>query len=191
MHTAATALSPFVKHTIKVTLWSTFAASGVFLMLLAPMWTCGSSCRSQPLDASPSQARLDAFMASHGPDASFSAQETLELQLGALGSNAALGDDFGIRYAFALASDANRAATGPIERFTRMVKAGYRPLLDYKTVEVEPMGGCSSRKSFLVHVVGQDDEKTTYAWSMSRRASDGAWATDAVLELDPADLPGH
>lgn len=131
---------------------------------------------------------MAAFMQTHGPDASFSAQQTLELQLGALGSNAALGEDFGIRYAFALASDDNRAATGPYARFARMVKAGYAPLLDYQTVEVEPLGGCNSRASFLVHVVDVNGEKTTYAWSLSRRDSDGAWATDGVLEVDAEAL---
>lgn len=190
MHTVASALSPFVNHTLKVTLWSMCAASGVFLILLAPMWTCGSACRTRSLPAPIQQDRVAAFMATHGPDASFSAQETLELQLGALGSNAALGDDFGIRYAFALASDDNRAITGPYDRFARMVKSAYSPLLDYKTVETESLGGCSARKTFLVHVVDEHDVMTTYSWSLSRQV-DGAWATDSVLELAPDEIPAH
>jgi hypothetical protein len=185
MNTVATALSPFVKHTIKVTLWSTFAASGVLLILLAPMWTCGSACRTRALQAPLAEDRVAAFMATHGPDASFSAKETLELQVGALGSNAALGDDFGIRYAYALASDDNRAATGPYDRFAMMVKTSYAPLLDFKTVEIEKLGGCSTGETFLVHVTDDDDIMTTYAWSLSPRSSDGAWATDSVLEVDP------
>ena len=187
MQTIATALSPFIRHSIKIMIGAVWVTSAAVVVSLSPLWTCEAACGAERGRGRPVDERMAALLSCHTPVGSMSARETLELQLGALRSNAALGDDLGIRYAFALASHDNRVSTGPYARFAVMVKTHYAPLLAAQTVEVEPLGGCVKRASFLVHVIDHQRSKTSYRWSLSRRTTDEAWATDSVLEVSADD----
>ncbi len=65
------------------------------------------------------------------PHPKYSPADVVRIQLQALRNNGA--DDAGIALAFRFASPANRAQTGPIERFARMIKLGpYALMLNYR-----------------------------------------------------------
>ena len=62
------------------------------------------------------------------------AEEVVRVQVEALGANDTPTPDAGIATAFRFASPGNRAATGPLERFTRMVKGPvYGDMIDATT----------------------------------------------------------
>ena len=114
-------------------------------------------------------------------------------------------DDYGIEVCFSFASPTNRAATGPLERFSNMVKKGYPELVncreyvvhDGAVPEVTPAGPLpgvgvgvadpsTSRRTFLVSVSTADGGRHLFAWHLSRQSKEplvGAWMADGVQQL--------
>lgn len=121
------------------------------------------------------------------PSPHYTPQQVIEIQLGALGSNAAWGEDRGLEVTFGFASLANRAMTGPSARFAAMVRSSYGALLDHEGARIGPFEASGRRVVFPVMVTAKDGSEHGYAWVLSRQA-DGpyadCWMTDAVVPVD-------
>ena len=122
-----------------------------------------------------------------GPDPSpeWTPAEVIRMQVEALQHNDTPSQDAGIATAFRFASPGNRAATGPLARFTDMVHGpGYRAMLDFERAEyglIRVEGDQAAQEVTLVH---DDGRRTTYLFGLSRQsggACDGCWMTDAVM----------
>ena len=110
--------------------------------------------------------------------------EVVRLQVEALGRNDRPAPDAGIGTAFRFASPSNRAATGPLDRFARMVKEGYADMLTFEQAEYGPLRVDGDRAAQEVTLVQPDGRRTTYLFALSRQtggAYDECWMTDGVL----------
>lgn len=93
--------------------------------------------------------------------------------------------DAGIAVAFRFASPGNRQATGPLPRFTAMIRSGYADLLGFQRAEYGEPQIRGDRAVQAVTLVQRDGRRVTYGFALSRQAGgpcDGCWMTDAVVE---------
>jgi len=115
---------------------------------------------------------------SRGPEA------VVELQVAALATNDDPFENAGIGVAYNFASPANRRATGPFDRFVRMVTGPrYAPMVDHVEATLEPMERDGSRAEQRVTLTGPDGRTETYSFELSNERSgdlDGCWLTDGV-----------
>ena len=135
---------------------------------------------------------VTALLLSFSPDATpspeLSVKAVVELQLEGLRRNPTLPNDAGIRLAFRFASPANKAQTGPVERFIPMVKSPtYAPLLGFDDASVAVISD-APEGAHLVVEVRRGDTANMYMWVLSRQ-SNGAWMTDAVVPIEPDEAP--
>ena len=115
------------------------------------------------------------------PRPGLSPEEVIRIQLEALRHNDE--NDRGIEVAFRFASPANRANTGPLSRFIRMIKQGpYALMLDFRTArygELELWGGRARQRVTLT----SPRARISYWFHLSRQTGApcaGCWLTDAV-----------
>lgn len=121
------------------------------------------------------------------PSPELTPAQVVEIQLGALGANAAWGDDRGIALAFRFASPSNRAATGPLPRFVRMVRGGYGALLDHRESHLGALEVRGNEAAVPVIVIDAAGERHGFVWFLRRQdggAEEGCWMTDAVMPVE-------
>lgn len=92
-------------------------------------------------------------------------------------------------------SPENRAATGPLPRFARMVEGPtYRALLDHRRYAIGPVEARRDQTFVPVIVEARDRRDYGFVWVLRRPtqgALRGCWVTDAVIPaaLSPGDAP--
>jgi hypothetical protein len=162
----------------------------VLLVALAIVVLAGACARQESAIPASSAAQVNAQLQ---PDPSFSPQEVVRIQVEAMQQNDTPEPDSGIRIAFRFASPANKATTGPIERFMALVKnPEYRALLNSRSIEygeTEVMGNEAAQPVFIE---GASGERVAYLFLLSRQADEpfvDCWMTDAVLRLDSPGQP--
>ncbi|MEM0963344.1 MAG: DUF4864 domain-containing protein [Bacteroidota bacterium] len=148
------------------------AASAFLIVLLLPVLVIAS----RPSDPEPS------------PD--LSPVEVIRIQVEALQNNDEPRPNAGIALAFSFASPENRAATGPLPRFTAMVRGPvYGDMLGFDRAEYSAPVVEGSRAAQLVTLYHNDGREATYVFQLSRQEGgryDGCWMTDGVMRRDPA-----
>lgn len=112
------------------------------------------------------------------------AETVLVKQLTALKENDSKGKDSGIRTAWRYAHPNNQRSTGPVERFTRMLKSpAYRPLLNHDSHRVALSQEASGTAVYRVTVFTQTSAPLIYTWVLEKvesGARKGEWATTIV-----------
>ena len=119
------------------------------------------------------------------PSPDLSPAEVVRIQVEALKRNDDPTPGAGIATAFRFASPGNRAATGPLPRFDRMVRAGYADLLGFARAEYGDLTVTGDRAVAAVTLVLRDGRRVTYGFALSRQTAGayaGCWMTDAVVE---------
>ena len=158
----------------------------------------GSARRYRPREASSRRRRISAVLASllllaatsvmgqeaPQPNPSLTAERVVNIQLDALQDNDEPTPDAGIRLAWRFAHPANRAMTGPLERFTQMLNnRTYAPLLNHRRHAIEPVRKGDAVAAFRVTVIPQDGPVLVYRWTVEKVAEGrlaGAWMTTTV-----------
>jgi hypothetical protein len=116
------------------------------------------------------------------PDPSLTPEQVVRIQLEALEGNDE--DDRGIALAFRFASPANRQSTGPIERFTAMLKGPlYSPMLGFIEAEYGNTGVRGESARVKVKLFGTGGQVIVYVFYLSKQTEDpysDCWMTDAV-----------
>jgi hypothetical protein len=118
------------------------------------------------------------------PSPDLTPAEVIRVQVEALGSNDEPEPDAGIRAAFRFASTSNRAATGPLDRFTQMIKTGYADMLTFERAEYGALRVEDDVAAQEVTLIQADGRRTTYLFGLSRQEAgeyEGCWMTDTVL----------
>lgn len=119
------------------------------------------------------------------PDQSYSPTQVVSLQLEGLAENNDPFENAGIGTAYNFASPANRRATGPFDRFVRMVNGPqYAPMVDHVEATTGPMEQSGSRAEQRVTLTGPDGRTATYVFGLSKQSSgpfEGCWLTDRVV----------
>ena len=124
------------------------------------------------------------------PSPDLAPEEVIRLQVEALQTNDEPSDDAGIATAFRFASPENQAVTGPLERFTEMVKGPvYRDMLRFERAEYSPIVVRGEEAAQRVTLVLADGRRVAFVFGLSRQSGgryDGCWMTDAVI---PQEAP--
>ncbi|MEM1125802.1 MAG: DUF4864 domain-containing protein [Bacteroidota bacterium] len=119
------------------------------------------------------------------PSPSLSPEQVIRLQVEALQRNDQPRPDAGIEVAFRFASPANKQATGPLGRFTQMVKGpAYRAMLGFERAEYGPIRVQGDRAAQRVTLVQPDGQRVSYVFGLSKQTSgtyEGCWMTDSVM----------
>jgi hypothetical protein len=118
------------------------------------------------------------------PSPDLTPEEVVRLQVEALQRNDEPRPDAGIATAFRFASPGNRRATGPLERFTTMVKGPvYGDMLDFARAEYGRIAVDGERAAQRVTLTHDDGRRAVYVFILSRQDGglfDGCWMTDGV-----------
>jgi hypothetical protein len=139
-------------------------------------WSVAQRCDSPALDATRAPCHARASSTADAPG------DVVRAQVTALGLNDQLGEDRGIRFAWRMASPANRAYTGPFPRFATMVRSPlYAPLLHHDDARFGPVDVNGDVATQRV-VVLRDDVWLAYRFIVTRDAQ-GSWRTDSVLPV--------
>jgi len=124
-------------------------------------------------------------MDTDSPNPNLSPADVVRIQLSALQHNDEPTPNAGIEIAFQFAAPTNRAITGPIDRFIKLVKNPlYAPMLNFVSAEVEE-GECGEEEATLrVTVQAQLGEWVRYVFSLERQIEypySGCWMTAGVV----------
>lgn len=126
------------------------------------------------------------------PTADYSPDQVVRIVIEALQHNNAENDD-GIATVFRFASPGNRANTGPLSRFTSMIKRGFPDMLSHTSARFDPMEISDNTAVQAVWLLQPDGKETGYAFQLGKQSSgqfDGIWMTEAVVPLGLSDKSG-
>jgi hypothetical protein len=119
------------------------------------------------------------------PNTDLSPNEVVQIVITALKTHSDNSND-GIETVFRFASPGNKAVTGPIERFTQMIKRGFPDMLNHLQSEVSEIqvdGNTALQAVWLTTVTGS---KHGYMFQLGKQAEGefkGMWMTEAVMPL--------
>ena len=120
------------------------------------------------------------------PNADYQPQDVVKIVVKALQSNSEDDNDAGIATVFRFASPGNRANTGPLERFTRMIKGGFPDMLNHVEARFEPMNVSGDTALQAVWLSTTTGTEYGYAFQLGLQQSgeyEGMWMTEAVMPL--------
>ncbi len=129
--------------------------------------------------------------ASAKPNADLSPQQVINIVVESLQNNAS--DDAGIATVFRFASPGNKANTGPLAKFTRMIKRGFPDMLNHIGVRYDSMeleGDTAVQAVWLQTVSGSE---FGYAFQLRKQRggqTEGMWMTEAVVPLGKGQQSG-
>ena len=109
--------------------------------------------------------------------------DVVEVQLFALQSNDET--DFGIRQTWEFAHPRNKMATGPLPRFTSMIKTpAYSILLNNLKFETKEIFNDGKTAGIAVRIEAKDNKAYTYMWTLEKILEEGPlngnWMTSGV-----------
>ena len=109
--------------------------------------------------------------------------DVVEVQLFALQSNDE--NDFGIKQTWEFAHPRNKMATGPLPRFTSMIKTpAYSILLNNLKFETKEIFNNGKTAGIAVRIEAKDNKAYTYMWTLEKITEEGPlngnWMTSGV-----------
>ena len=118
------------------------------------------------------------------PNPDIAPAEVIAIQLNGLKHNDSPETDAGIRQTWEFAHPRNRAMTGPLKRFTTMLKGpGYDVMLNHASHEIVPANSGEGWRRFDVFMETEVGEVMQFAWIVEK-VTDGryknCWMTVAV-----------
>jgi len=127
------------------------------------------------------------------PSPEYAPQQVVKIVIEALQNNAQTDNDGGIATVFRFASPGNRSQTGPLTRFTRMIKGGFADMLEHTAAHYEPMEITSDTAVQAVCLEQPDSTEVCYAFQLGKQLSgefEGIWMTEAVIPLGKSSRSG-
>jgi hypothetical protein len=121
------------------------------------------------------------------PSPRLSPTEVVRRQLEALQHNDDPSTDSGIAAAFAMASPQNRAQTGPLARFIRMVHENYPELLNHRDARLPAVRIHGDEAWQPVELTDRDGRRLRYLFILRRQIAPpcpGCWMTDGVIPAE-------
>lgn len=171
------------------------AASNVefvsLVLLLALGLLCGVAWSWRSSAAAPIVAEPIDDVAITQPDPVYSPADVVRIQVEALGKFR--DDPLAIAQCYRFASPANRAVTGPMTQFARMVLGSdYRPLVIQENSLIGVPNIRGDRAAVLASVVDEDRNLSIYCFYLSKQTDAehlGCWMTDSVIRVPPMEEP--
>ena len=118
------------------------------------------------------------------PQLDLAPEDVVAIVIEALAHNDDPYPDAGIETTFKFASPQNRANTGPLERFSKMVKNHpYGDMLDHQHSDISEVVLVGDKAYLLVKLIAQSGREVAFAFRLSQQTDgdyQGMWMTDAV-----------
>ena len=118
------------------------------------------------------------------PHPNIQPKDVVEIQPRSLQRNNEPTPDAGILQTWKFAHPKNRLMTGPIERFTKMMKShNYKDILYHRNHKIEPVFKTNIRSQFAVSITTLSNQKMTFKWELMKvQIGDfsGSWMTTSV-----------
>ena len=128
-----------------------------------------------------------------GPSTDRQPGDVVRIVIEALADNDAPFADAGIATTFAFASPANKVNTGPLSKFSQMVRnPTYGILIDHVEHEFSEVVLTGRLAYQMVRIVGRNGAEVIFAFRLSQQAEgeyEGMWMTDAVWPVASGELP--
>ena len=125
------------------------------------------------------------------PSAELQPGEVVELVIDALANNDQPFPDAGIETTFNFASPANKAYTGPLERFTTLVKGPvFGQMVDHRESTLSKVVIEGNQAIRLVEIVTPDNQTAYFAFRLKLQQQGdyaGMWLTESVWPLQNPD----
>ena len=121
------------------------------------------------------------------PNTNLKPFEVLMIQLNSLKNNNSPYKDAGIEQTWEFAHPINKASTGPLERFKRMIYTdSYRILISHENTKIIILKESPDKFVFKVNVLSKDKKKYYYIWQMEKVKQEGklkdCWMTTGVSD---------
>ena len=121
------------------------------------------------------------------PSSNLKPFDVLMIQLNSLKNNNVPYKDAGIEQTWAFAHPVNKAATGPLEKFKRMIYSeNYKILIRHTNAETIILKETSEKFVFKVNVLSKDKKKYYYIWKIEKVKREGklknCWMTTGVSD---------
>jgi len=121
------------------------------------------------------------------PNSNLKAFDVLMIQLKSLKNNNSPYKDAGIEQTWEFAHPINKASTGPLERFKRMIYSNsYRILISHENTKIIILKESPDKFVFKVNVLSKDKKKYYYIWQMEKVKQKGklkdCWMTTGVSD---------
>lgn len=127
------------------------------------------------------------------PSPQYQPADVVRIVIDALANNDEPFADAGIATAFAFASPANRSNTGPLSKFTQMVKnPTYAIMIDHLEHEYSDVVRIGDKAYQMVRILGASGAEVVFAFRLGLQADGefaGMWMTDAVWPVASGDIP--
>ncbi len=119
------------------------------------------------------------------PSPDLSAEDVVSIQLKALSESENNPDtNSGVARIWAFAHPANRAATGPLPRFTLMLKSpSYKDLIGHRAHHLRQISMTEDKAHFAIKITSSDGDLLGYSWHLAKVKSgtyQGMWMTTGV-----------
>jgi hypothetical protein len=118
------------------------------------------------------------------PHPNIQPQDVIKIQLKSLQQNNKPSLDAGILQTWAFAHPSNKIMTGPVERFTLMMKSqNYRNILYHRDHSIELIFKTKRYSQFAVSITTLDDQKMIFKWELEKVQKgefSNSWMTTSV-----------
>ncbi len=184
-----------------LTLWTMKRCSNGFILLVI-VCALAHHCVARSPQAKPTSGKETSKINSAPqnknalqPNPNLSPEQVINILLEALQRNDDPAPNSGIATAFRFASPGNRAETGPLDRFVRLVRSpAYKPMLNHKSAlrgSVRISGNVARQRITLVAANG---ERIVYLFTLSKQTEEpykNCWMTDGVERLRDDENDGQ
>ena len=119
------------------------------------------------------------------PDTSLQPFDVLMIQLNSLKNNNTPYKDAGIEQTWEFAHPNNKAMTGPLDKFKKMIYSeGYKILISHQSAEIKILKETEGISVYKVTVLTKKKKKYYYIWQVEKVLSEGklknCWMTTSV-----------
>jgi len=128
------------------------------------------------------------------PNIELAPDEVIQIVIDALKSNDPTKDDDGIATVFEFASPGNKSVTGPLERFTQMIKGGFGDMLNHVDSEFGNIEVNEDVALQAVWLTSSSGKRSGYVFQLGKQASgefEGMWMTESVWPIGVREPEGQ
>lgn len=130
--------------------------------------------------------------ASLKPNTEYRADEVVKIVIEALRTNMASDNDSGIETVFRFASPGNKSVTGPLERFSTMLKGSFGIMLNHVASEYSEMEISDNKARQVVWLSAKDGFQYGFVFEMGLQSTGeytGMWMTEGVWPIGKRKAP--
>ena len=124
------------------------------------------------------------------PNTNIKPYDVVKIQLTGLQNNNKLSDDFGIKQTWNFAHPNNKKYTGPLDKFTKMIKGdAYQMLIDHLEHTINPLGNSDIWAQYEVIILDKNKIYHKFSWQVEKYEGEGplndCWLTTMVSNPIP------